>query len=85
MARRDLQRRPAAGIEPVTAEPGALEVPPGQFAIYNAIPGPKRLIIRRAAHFEYEGAAGDERTTRAAIRDFLTTPLNAKVVDPSFL
>jgi hypothetical protein len=30
MARRDLQRRPAAGIEPVTTEPGALEVPPGR-------------------------------------------------------
>ena len=36
----------AALFDPVVA-------PPGQFAIYNALPGPKNLYVLQAGHFEY--------------------------------
>ncbi|BBL73761.1 acetylxylan esterase [Methylomagnum ishizawai] len=36
----------AALFDPVVA-------PPGQFAIYNALPGPKELFVLEAGHFDY--------------------------------
>jgi cephalosporin-C deacetylase len=53
--------------------------PPGQFAIYNAVAGPKRLITRQAAHFEYADAAAEEQSLRAAIIHFLTRPFHDDV------
>lgn len=29
--------------------------PPGQFAVYNALPGPRELLVLRAGHFAYRG------------------------------
>ncbi len=47
--------------------------PPGQFAVFNAIPGDqKRLLIKTAGHFEYPGIAEEERIAREAKRLFLT-------------
>jgi cephalosporin-C deacetylase len=34
--------------------------PPGQFAIYNALAGDKRLHVSRAGHFDHPGRAADE-------------------------
>lgn len=31
--------------------------PPGQFAVYNAIPAPKRLFVLQAGHFDFPGVA----------------------------
>jgi cephalosporin-C deacetylase len=33
--------------------------PPGQFAVYNALSGPKELFIRQAAHFDLAGNEHD--------------------------
>ncbi len=44
--------------------------PPGQFAIYNAIPGEKRLFVLRAGHFTYPGRARDERRLLDELRGF---------------
>lgn len=35
--------------------------PPGQFAIYNALPGPKELFVLDGGHFDYPGRAEQER------------------------
>lgn len=35
--------------------------PPGQFAVYNALEGPKELFIRQAAHMEWDGRAQEDR------------------------
>lgn len=35
--------------------------PPGQFAIYNAIPAEKKLFVRQAAHFDFLGHADDDK------------------------
>lgn len=35
--------------------------PPGQFAIYNAVRGEKRLFVLQAGHFEYPGQTAEER------------------------
>lgn len=36
--------------------------PPGQFSVYNAIPGPKKIVVRDAGHFEYPRHAQDQLT-----------------------
>jgi cephalosporin-C deacetylase len=33
--------------------------PPGQFAVYNALPAEKELFVREAAHFEFPGQAAE--------------------------
>ncbi|MCG3149390.1 MAG: Cephalosporin-C deacetylase [Verrucomicrobiae bacterium] len=40
--------------------------PPGQFAVFNALPVQKELFVRRAAHFEWAGQAheNDDLSTR---------------------
>lgn len=45
--------------------------PPGQFAVYNALAGPKELFVLAAGHFEYPGLAGEEARLRAAQQEFL--------------
>lgn len=44
--------------------------PPGQFAIYNALPPPKRLFVLDAGHFAYPGQAEQERRLLLELRDF---------------
>lgn len=46
-------------------------VPPGQFAVYNAIPGPKRLFVRRAGHVEHAHSAAEGRDLLTELRGFL--------------
>lgn len=45
--------------------------PPGQFAIYNAIPGPKELHVRQAGHFDHAGTPAEDAAERAALSRFL--------------
>lgn len=35
--------------------------PPGQFAVYNALPGERQLYVLRAGHFDYPGRLREER------------------------
>lgn len=44
--------------------------PPGQFAIYNAVPSDKRLLVLRAGHFAHPGQAEEERELLREIHDF---------------
>jgi len=44
----------AALFDPVVA-------PPGQFAVYNALAGPKELFVADAGHFDYPGRAEQEK------------------------
>lgn len=44
--------------------------PPGQFAIYNAIPGEKRLFVLEAGHFSYPGQAGQGQELLAQLWAF---------------
>jgi cephalosporin-C deacetylase len=45
-------------------------VPPGQFAIYNALPSPKDLFVRSAGHFEYTEKVIEDAELRAELREF---------------
>lgn len=45
--------------------------PPGQFAVYNALPGPKELLVVSSGHFEHAGSDTDRRAVRAALHRFL--------------
>jgi len=47
--------------------------PPGQFAIYNAIPGDKQICVLEAGHFDYNGQAIQECLVKAQLRDFFAT------------
>jgi len=44
--------------------------PPGQFAIYNALPGPKELFVLTAGHFEHPGSAAEDRELLSELRGF---------------
>jgi cephalosporin-C deacetylase len=39
--------------------------PPGQFAVFNSLGGEKELIVRHAAHFDWTGAADEDRKVRS--------------------
>lgn len=52
-----------AGFDPMVA-------PPGQFAIYNAVPGEKSLFELRAGHFEYPGQAREEKELLRKVHRF---------------
>jgi cephalosporin-C deacetylase len=41
--------------------------PPGQFAVYNALKGPKQLYLRQAAHFELSGNEFDDSAIHARL------------------
>jgi cephalosporin-C deacetylase len=45
--------------------------PPGQFAVHNALPGPKERLVVEAAHFPHAGEADDTRRVRLALEVFL--------------
>lgn len=44
--------------------------PPGQFAIYNALPGPKSLFVLEAGHFNYPHQAEQEQALLAELDHF---------------
>ena len=44
--------------------------PPGQFAVYNAITGDKRLFVLDAGHFDYPGRTRQEQDLLAQLRTF---------------
>ena len=44
--------------------------PPGQFAIYNALTGPKELFVLQAGHFDHAGAAAENARLRDALAYF---------------
>lgn len=62
-------RRPmhlaAALFDPVVA-------PPGQFAIYNALAGPKKLFVLSAGHFEYPESAAENKKLLSELRGFFS-------------
>ncbi len=41
--------------------------PPGQFAVYNAIPGKKKLFVKTAGHFGWPGEAEEGRRLQAEL------------------
>lgn len=47
-------------------------IPPGQFAIHNALPGPKELFVRTAGHFTFAGSAAEDRDLLSALRGFFS-------------
>lgn len=44
--------------------------PPGQFAIYNALPGNKELFVLDAGHYNYPNQAQQERALLASLENF---------------
>lgn len=44
--------------------------PPGQFAIHNALGGPKELFVLEAGHHDWPGAAAERERLRQKIHDF---------------
>ncbi|MQY12028.1 Cephalosporin-C deacetylase [Streptomyces sp. RB5] len=46
--------------------------PPGQFAVYNALPAKRGLTVLRAGHFDHEGTAREDAALEEAQREFLT-------------
>lgn len=53
----------AALFDPVVA-------PPGQFAVYNALAGPKTLFVLDAGHFDYPRKAEQDRRLSDALKAF---------------
>jgi cephalosporin-C deacetylase len=47
--------------------------PPGQFAIYNALPGPKQLFVLDAGHFEYPGMSHQHALLKQELSAFFET------------
>src|SRR5690606_36006055 len=41
--------------------------PPGQFAVYNALPGTKELYLRQSAHFTLSGNEHDDAAIHARL------------------
>lgn len=56
--------------------------PPGQFAIYNALPGAKDLFVLRAGHYGHPEQAAEEDRLRAALVTFFA-PLSDLLHGPS--
>ncbi|MET4925623.1 acetylxylan esterase [Streptomyces sp. PSRA5] len=50
--------------------------PPGQFAVYNALPEARELHVLRAGHFEYEGESADAEGLAEARRKFFAARLS---------
>jgi cephalosporin-C deacetylase len=44
--------------------------PPGQFAIYNAVPGEKEIYVLEAGHFDYDRTEIEERLLQRQLQDF---------------
>jgi cephalosporin-C deacetylase len=45
--------------------------PPGQFAVFNCLAGPKQLLVRQAAHFDWPGSAAEDRQIKQQAADWL--------------
>lgn len=56
----------AALFDPVVA-------PPGQFAVYNALAGPKSLYVLEAGHFDYPAKARQDEELKGVLADFFAT------------
>ena len=54
---------PAARFDPAVP-------PPGQFAVYNALAGPKELFVLRAGHFDHAGTIAEDRRLLDALAYF---------------
>jgi cephalosporin-C deacetylase len=44
--------------------------PPGQFAVYNALAGPKQLFTLSAGHFDYPNKAFQENELKQQLKKF---------------
>jgi cephalosporin-C deacetylase len=44
--------------------------PPGQFAVYNAIPGPKKVFVRMAGHFAHPGEAAENEAVERTVKEW---------------
>jgi cephalosporin-C deacetylase len=53
----------AAQFDPVV-------IPPGQFAVYNALTSPKELFVRTAGHFSFSGSAAEDRILQSDLEGF---------------
>ena len=62
------ERRPAL-IAAALFDPAV--PPPGQFAIYNAVGGPKELFVLEAGHFPHPGSAAEQERLLDALTRFL--------------
>lgn len=62
-------RRIAIPVQVAAALFDPVVPPPGQFAVYNALAGPKQLFVLEAGHFDYPRRAEQERQ----LLDVLTT------------
>src|SRR5262249_23588568 len=51
--------------------------PPGQFAVYNALAGPRDLVVLATGHIEDDGSVAQQQALLAAQRRFLTAQLDA--------
>lgn len=51
--------------------------PPGQFAVYNALGGPKELHVLTAGHFEHAGRAEETAALGEATTAFFGRTLGA--------
>ncbi len=47
--------------------------PPGQFAIYNGLPGPKTLFLLDAGHFDYPARAAQDAALKRELKPFFET------------
>ncbi len=47
--------------------------PPGQFSVYNALPGARQLFVLSAGHSAYAGQGHEEKRLLAALRSFFAT------------
>jgi cephalosporin-C deacetylase len=48
--------------------------PPGQFAVFNCLAGERRLFVRQAAHFDWPGAAEEDREVKRQATEWLRKP-----------
>lgn len=51
--------------------------PPGQFAVFNALAGPKELIVRQAGHFNYPDEVAEANAAQVIQERFFTNPAGA--------
>ena len=47
--------------------------PPGQYSIYNSLPGEKELFVLKAGHSEYEGQEQQETELLQELDEFFAT------------
>jgi cephalosporin-C deacetylase len=59
--------------------------PPGQFAVYNAMPGSKELFLLTAGHFEHPESAAENRKLLSELRGFFSCdePRTPPLAQPS--